>query len=191
MTTIKTHPVTARKIVAVEPLVARGQMMSPDAGLILVLADDSAKHTWLGEPGGITPTAGDWFVEDAELAINFVAPAAKFMSAPLDPRLVDHARVILDDAPLEDSTKAALWEIWHYAPTVSALARRLAECDIPEALETRMLEAKKASSEPIAPPVDAATAAISRMAQIDPKVLDAAEKHLNALKALIGAASKE
>jgi hypothetical protein len=74
---VQSHAVEAARIVRVAPLVARDKMLSPDAGLTLIL-ETNLKHKWLPEKDGAMPVAGDWLVEDRELQIVFVVPAAKF-----------------------------------------------------------------------------------------------------------------
>jgi len=74
---VKSHPVTAFRIASVGPLMARGQVMSPNAGLLLAL-DNQTTHRWLSEKDGYTPVVGDFFVTDDELKISLIIPAAKF-----------------------------------------------------------------------------------------------------------------
>lgn len=73
----KAHSVDAKKITGLAPLLSGSGMMSPNAGLILILTDDS-KHKWVGGSKEITPTIGDWLVQDTELNATFVVAAAKF-----------------------------------------------------------------------------------------------------------------
>lgn len=101
-----------------------------------------------------------------------------------DPRLHDHAKDILSNAPLDDSTKATLWDHWHDAHDVHELSTRLADMDIPSDVAESLIAAKKLS-EPEPTPIDNATAAINRLTQIDPKILDLAEAHPNVLRHLV------
>jgi hypothetical protein len=71
------HEVEALKIAGVQPLVRAGRMLGPEAGLTLVLADDT-KRTWLAEKDGSVPSTGDWFVVDSRLQVSYVVPAPQF-----------------------------------------------------------------------------------------------------------------
>jgi hypothetical protein len=77
ITQIKKHPVTAIKIVALQPLVIGGVMAAPDAGFTLVLADDS-KRRWAAEKGGVPPVVGDFLVTDTEVGVTYTVCAEKF-----------------------------------------------------------------------------------------------------------------
>ena len=74
---VSSHEVEGSKIVNVQPLLSQGKMLSPDAGLVLVL-DDNSKHQWVSEKFGITPTVGDFLVADRELNMTYVVAATKF-----------------------------------------------------------------------------------------------------------------
>jgi hypothetical protein len=61
---IRAHEIAAaHKITSVGPLTVRGNMLSPDAGLLLVL-EGGASDTWIIEKCGIVPCAGCWLVQD-------------------------------------------------------------------------------------------------------------------------------
>ena len=74
---VNSHAVEGSKIVSIQPLVAQGRVLAPNAGLTLVL-DDESKNKWLNEPNAPTPAVGDFLVRDDELHVAFVVPAAKF-----------------------------------------------------------------------------------------------------------------
>jgi hypothetical protein len=73
---VKSHAVTAVRITQVSPLRAGGQITSPDAGVSLVLADNT-RQRWLIEDN-IAPAAGDWLVHDADLHARYLVTAEKF-----------------------------------------------------------------------------------------------------------------
>ncbi|HEV2523330.1 MAG TPA: hypothetical protein VGT24_13200 [Candidatus Acidoferrales bacterium] len=78
ITQVKSHAVTAEKIVGVLPLMGRNTtLMSPDAGLTLVL-ENKTQHNWLSEAGGPAPAVGDFLVRDDELNATAIVSAAKF-----------------------------------------------------------------------------------------------------------------
>lgn len=79
MTThVKAHRVTATKIVSVEPLVSREKVLSPEAGLLLVL-ENGKKHQWFSEKAGTMPVVGDLLIADAELNnLIYFVPSGKF-----------------------------------------------------------------------------------------------------------------
>ena len=73
----KPREVSAAQVIRVEPLMGRNTaLLSPDAGLVLVL-DDGTKHRWLAESGAI-PAADDYLVRDAELHHDFVVSQKQF-----------------------------------------------------------------------------------------------------------------
>jgi hypothetical protein len=74
---VKSHAVTATKIAQVLPLRGNGGgPMSPDAGVSLILADNT-RQRWLIEDN-IAPAAGDWLVYDADLHTRYLVTAEKF-----------------------------------------------------------------------------------------------------------------
>jgi hypothetical protein len=73
---VKKHFVTATRIAQVSPLRHGGQITSPDAGLLLVLSDNT-KHKWLIE-GGAIPAIGSWLINDADLHTRYVVTEDKF-----------------------------------------------------------------------------------------------------------------
>ena len=108
---------------------------------------------------------------------------------------LDPAKPILAAHPaITDDQRADLWDIFHQSKDSGELAQHLQPLDIPDDLKHHLFVAKDATapaSEPKVPPVDKVTAAIHRVAQIDPKVLDLAETHPNVLKTLTTAAMQE
>jgi len=108
----------------------------------------------------------------------------------IDPRLHDHAKEILSNAPLDDSTKATLWDHWHDARDVHELSTRLAAMDIPSDVAESLIAAKKLS-EPEPTPTEKLTAAINHLAKVDKNVLDIAEAHPRVLQTLVAAMVKE
>lgn len=74
---VKAHPVTATKIVNVQPLISNGQMRSPEEGLTLML-DNGVRYKWLAEKDGAAPATGDWLVHDDELHTVFIVVGARF-----------------------------------------------------------------------------------------------------------------
>ena len=76
-TMLRAHAVTAARIISVQPLVTQGRLVSPDAGLLLVLADGS-REKWISEKDNVTPAPGDWLVTDGELHAAYVVSAQKF-----------------------------------------------------------------------------------------------------------------
>ena len=75
---VKSHVVEASRIICIQPLMGRNnQLMSPDAGLVLVLEDNS-KHNWVAEKNSHMPVAGDFLVADRELNVTYVVAATKF-----------------------------------------------------------------------------------------------------------------
>jgi len=74
---VNSHEVEGSKIVNVQPLLASGKMLSPDAGLVLVLADDT-KHNWVAEKNNNMPSVGDFLISDSELNVVFALDLGKF-----------------------------------------------------------------------------------------------------------------
>ncbi|MBZ5662389.1 MAG: hypothetical protein LAO08_18460 [Acidobacteriia bacterium] len=74
---VKAHTVEVARVVTVHPLVAHGAMMSPSAGLVLIL-DNGTRHNWILERDGVNPAVGDTLVHDAVLNLHYVVPVAKF-----------------------------------------------------------------------------------------------------------------
>ena len=103
--------------------------------------------------------------------------------------LHDHARDILaDDPALTDEHRATIWDAWHSAPSVSALARKLADldADIPPDTQEALLKAKKISTQG-----NAMDRVLDTMMQMDSKTLALAESHPAVLRVLSDAAVKE
>jgi hypothetical protein len=73
---INPHVVDALRITGVLPLRNSAGPMSPDAGVSLILADNT-RQRWLIEEN-IAPAAGDWLVYDADLHTRYLVTAEKF-----------------------------------------------------------------------------------------------------------------
>lgn len=75
---VAAHTVEAEQITGISSLRGLGgQMMGPDAGVLLITADN-AKHRWLIDKDGILPEVGDYLVFDANLHVTYVVKAASF-----------------------------------------------------------------------------------------------------------------
>lgn len=75
--TAKPRAVSAAQVIRVEPMAGRNStLLSPDAGLVLIL-DDNTRQRWLAEDGAM-PSVGWYLVRDDELHHDFVVAAAKF-----------------------------------------------------------------------------------------------------------------
>jgi len=100
---------------------------------------------------------------------------------------IDHAAPVLaGDPSLNDQQRADLWDAFH-SKDAAALVDHLHEQDIPQATKQSLWEAKQRSEAPT-DPIEKTTAAIKKLQQLDPEVLELAEAHPNVLKALIAAA---
>ncbi len=107
--------------------------------------------------------------------------------------LHDVAQVILDDAPLSNGAREALWDAFHSDISVQELAEYLNQITLPSGIATALLNAKQRMT-PEAAPAPAAhpsTAAIEHMASIDKTVLDIAENHPAVLRILINSLPKD
>jgi hypothetical protein len=101
---------------------------------------------------------------------------------------VDPAHPILaGDPTLDQDTRASLWDIFHGSKDSNDLAQKLQALAVPDDTKQRLFDAKKQATLPVEP-VDQTIAAMEKLKQIDPAVLELAETHPNALKALTGAA---
>jgi len=75
--TVKTHEVIAVRIEQVLPLRGNnGNPASPDAGVSLILADNT-RQRWLIEEGSL-PVVGSLLVYDADLHTRYLVTAEKF-----------------------------------------------------------------------------------------------------------------
>jgi hypothetical protein len=75
---VKAHDVFAIKIVGVLPLTSQnGNLVSPEAGLVLLL-EDRSRHKWLMEHGGVTPSIGDYLVRDEMLHTDYIVGAETY-----------------------------------------------------------------------------------------------------------------
>ncbi len=108
----------------------------------------------------------------------------------IDLQLHDHAKDILSNALLDDSTKADIWDHWHDARDAHELSTRIANMDIPSDVAESLIAAKKLS-EPEPTPTEKLTAAINHLAKVDKNVLDIAEAHPRVLQTLVAAMVKE
>jgi hypothetical protein len=104
---------------------------------------------------------------------------------------LDHAAPILAGSPdLNDDQRADLHDIFYDSKDHNELARHLQASVAPDSVKQQLFDAKKKSM-PAVEPLDKATAAITRIGQIDPKILELAEKYPNVAKILAAAASSE
>jgi hypothetical protein len=112
------------------------------------------------------------------------------MADKINPALIDHAKNILQDADLPVGHKATIWDWYHDSADANSLARKLESIALPGDLRERLIEAKRVATAPDgnAGHIDRA---FSQLKQMDPKVLDLAEKHSSIARALIDAAMRE
>jgi hypothetical protein len=107
------------------------------------------------------------------------------------PDFVDHAAPILAASPyVNDDERADLHDVFHNSKDHNELARQLQTIAVPDDLKHQLFAAKKLQS-PEPAPIDKATEAIQRVGQIDPKILELAEKYPNVTKILAAAASEK
>jgi hypothetical protein len=108
---------------------------------------------------------------------------------------LDPAKPILAAHPaITDDQRADLWDTFHNSKDSAELANKLQPLAIPDDLKHHLFVAKDATAPaPVVKPapVDKVTAAIQRISQLDPKVIDLAESHPNVLKTLATAAMQE
>jgi len=109
------------------------------------------------------------------------------MSTPTSP-FMDHASPVLQGDPsLSDQQRSDLWDAFH-SKNSDELVQHLVPLAIPDETKHKLFLAKQAAA-PVTPPVDKVTAAVQKMASLDPKLLDVAESHPNLLKAFTTAAT--
>lgn len=107
------------------------------------------------------------------------------------PDFIDHAQPILSATnEINKPTKANLYDVFHTSKDPQELAQHLGPLPISNGLKTQLFEAKQKTVPP-PEPLDKATRALSRIAQLDPKILDLAEAHPKVTTALINAATKD
>jgi hypothetical protein len=113
----------------------------------------------------------------ASIASPFLDPAAPILRAHPD---------------ITDEDRAALWDEFHNSKDSAELANKLQPLNVPDELKHKLFVTKDATA-PAAKPaaLDKVTAAINRVKDMDPKILDLAESHPNVLKALTAAAQQE
>lgn len=100
---------------------------------------------------------------------------------------LDHARPILENDPaLSNEHKADLWDIFHSSKNADELAHHLQPLSVSDDTKQALYEAKQ-SSTPEPAPADHVVDALSRLAKLDPKVLELAESHPNVLKTIMTA----
>ena len=103
---------------------------------------------------------------------------------------VDHAAPILaGDPAITDEQRADLWDVFNKSKDHNELAQHLQDMTaVPDDTKQALFDAKKKAIPPVEP-LDKVTAAIARIKQIPPDVLEMAESHPNVLKAITSAAT--
>lgn len=102
----------------------------------------------------------------------------------------DPASPILENEPsISDSQRADLHDAF-YSKSPDELIQHLAPLAIPDDLKNKLHQAKQATM-PVAGPIDKVTAAVQRIAQLDPQTRQIAESSPNLLKAFTAAATTE
>lgn len=104
----------------------------------------------------------------------------------IDPKLVDHAKIILQDAPISSEDKAGLWDAYHDSPSAESFARKLAAAPVPDDLKRALYAAKQKSLAPDSngSVVDRAVEAFTRLPK---NVLETSERHHVVAKLLVDA----
>lgn len=109
----------------------------------------------------------------------------------MDSQFTDQAKPILAGSPdLTDDKRAALWDIFHNTKDSAALAQHLQSADAPDDVKQQLFDAKK-KMEPTAAPLDKATEALTKIANMNPVLLDQIEAHPKTASLLVNAATKE
>ena len=99
-------------------------------------------------------------------------------------------RILRADAGLTDDQRERLWQIFHDSVTPEALARVLQYHDVSNDTKHQLFEAKRRTA-PAETATDRTVSALKRVASIDPKILETAERHPTVLKALADAAMSD
>ena len=100
----------------------------------------------------------------------------------------DHAAPVLAaDPTLSDTAKADLWDAFH-SKSPEELVQHLSTLAIPNETKHRLWQAKQASL-PVPSPTDKVTAAVTKIASLDPQIRQIAEASPNLLKAFTTAAT--
>jgi len=104
----------------------------------------------------------------------------------IDPKLMDHAKIILQDASISNEQKIALWDDYHDSPTAESLARRLGTSAIPDDLKRALFAAKQKS---LAPDSNSSVVdkAISAFTRLPRNILETSERHHVVAKLLVDA----
>jgi hypothetical protein len=125
-------------------------------------------------------------------------PSAPAKSQTVDPmsRVRDHAKRILQDAPLDNDVKARIWDVFYNVNSSSEFAKELQPLDIENSLKHELFLAHRQHRNVEPSRVDKVIAAIRRMTQFAKpargvSALDASESHPHVLKALADAALKQ
>src|ERR1700739_1412816 len=100
---------------------------------------------------------------------------------PIDVRLIDHAKNILQAYPLPQELKARAWDAWHDSRTVAELKPKLAALHIPNEHIVQALLLAKRACEPEPEPMNSVLEVLNYMAKMPREVLDRVEKHKNVL----------
>jgi len=100
----------------------------------------------------------------------------------------DHAYRILNGIPddvMSTDSKADAWDAFYQSHHSQELAQKLANIDAPEQVKTDLWNAKRNFSDPVPTALDRATAAVHRVAALDPQVLETMERSPHILNALM------
>jgi hypothetical protein len=106
---------------------------------------------------------------------------------------IDHAHVVLENAPITTEQKADIWDEGYRAPNADSLVRSLEGFDIPPHLVAALLTAKRliGTEQPAPSHADKVKAAMQQMANLDETTLGLAEKYPHVLQHLLNEPSKK
>ena len=111
--------------------------------------------------------------------------AAGQPDAPVNP-LHEHVRGILQNAPLDNDTRANLWDRWHDAQHSYRLKQNLdLYPSVPDDVKASLIAAKKTTDPEHLERLENAVAAIESMATMHPNLLELAENNPNVLQSLL------
>jgi hypothetical protein len=124
--------------------------------------------------------------------MDSIEPAVNTLNAkpePLsvDPRLIDHAKNILQAVAIDSVAASSAWDLFYDAKSAHELATRLQPLALPDDINRQLIEAKKLS-DPGKGPMDRV---FDRMMNLSPATLDLAERHPTILRILTDAATRE
>jgi hypothetical protein len=150
----------------------------------------SNEKPWTTQQNATQPAPEQSMESTPVSAVVYAAPAPPSSEEMANNPTEDYAaKILVADTTLDDETRANVWDAYHNSRSLEDLVRNLSPLEIPDITRQTLLAAKSVTA-PAVTQVEKVANALHQMSQMNPALLDMAEKYKHVAKMMIDAAVK-